>query len=86
MPIDTSLAVGFLRIVQVRATDPVAAEVRAVDESEAPVEEPPIGSAMKAATVPGPALRIAASSAVPSLSGHGAGTRGTGTSQSSNSD
>lgn len=31
MPIDTSLAVGFLRIVQVRADDPVAAEVRAVE-------------------------------------------------------
>jgi hypothetical protein len=31
VPIDTSLAVGFLRIVQVRATDPVAAEVRAVE-------------------------------------------------------
>ena len=31
VPIDTSLAVGFLRIVQVRADDPVAAEVRAVE-------------------------------------------------------
>jgi hypothetical protein len=31
VPIDTSLAVGFLRIVQVRAADPVDAEVRAVD-------------------------------------------------------
>jgi len=31
VPIDTSLAVGFLRIVQVHAADPVAAEVRAVE-------------------------------------------------------
>lgn len=31
VPIDTSLAVGFLRIVQVRADDPVTAEVRAVE-------------------------------------------------------
>jgi hypothetical protein len=31
VPIDTSLAVGFLRIVQVRASDPVKAEVRAVE-------------------------------------------------------
>lgn len=31
VPIDTSLAVGFLRIVQVRAGDPVEAEVRAVE-------------------------------------------------------
>ena len=31
VPIDTSLAVGFLRIVQVRAGDPVDAEVRAVE-------------------------------------------------------
>ena len=31
MPIDTSLAVGFLRIVQVRADDPVEAELRAVE-------------------------------------------------------
>jgi len=31
VPIDTSLAVGFLRIVQVRAADPLAAEVRAVE-------------------------------------------------------
>ena len=31
VPIDTSLAVGFLRVVQVRAADPVAAEVRAVE-------------------------------------------------------
>jgi hypothetical protein len=31
VPIDVSLAVGFLRIVQVRAADPVAAEIRAVE-------------------------------------------------------
>lgn len=31
VPIDTTLAVGFLRIVQVRARDPVEAEVRAVE-------------------------------------------------------
>jgi hypothetical protein len=31
LPIDTSLAVGFLRLVQVRAQDPVEAELRAVD-------------------------------------------------------
>jgi len=31
VPIDTSLAVGFLRIVQVRAADPVVAEIRAVE-------------------------------------------------------
>ena len=31
MPIGTSLAVGFLRIVQVRAADPVVAEMRAVE-------------------------------------------------------
>jgi hypothetical protein len=31
MPLDSSFAVGFLRIVQVRAADPVAAEVRAVE-------------------------------------------------------
>lgn len=31
VPIGTSLAVGFLRIVQVRAGDPVEAEVRAVE-------------------------------------------------------
>ena len=30
VPIDTSLAVGFIRIVQIRAGDPVEAEVRAV--------------------------------------------------------
>ena len=30
MPLDAALAVGFLRIVQVRAPDPVEAEVRAV--------------------------------------------------------
>jgi hypothetical protein len=31
VPMDTSLAVGFLRLVQVRAVDPVEAEVRAVE-------------------------------------------------------
>lgn len=31
LPIDASVAVGFLRVVQVRARDPVAAEVRAVE-------------------------------------------------------
>jgi hypothetical protein len=31
VPIDTSLAVGFLRIVQVRARDPVEAQIRAVE-------------------------------------------------------
>ena len=31
VPIDAALAVGFLRIVQVRAGDPVEAEVRAVE-------------------------------------------------------
>jgi hypothetical protein len=31
VPIDASLAVGFLRVVQVRARDPVAAEIRAVE-------------------------------------------------------
>ena len=31
MPIDTAVAVGFLRIVQVSARDPVAAEICAVD-------------------------------------------------------
>ena len=31
MPIDTSVAVSFLRIVQVSARDPVAAEICAVD-------------------------------------------------------
>jgi hypothetical protein len=31
VPIDGSLAVGFLRLVQVRASDPVEAEVRAVE-------------------------------------------------------
>ena len=31
VPIETSLAVGFLRIVQVSASDPVNAEVRAVE-------------------------------------------------------
>jgi hypothetical protein len=31
VPIDGSLAVGFLRLVQVRARDPVEAEVRAVE-------------------------------------------------------
>ena len=31
LPIDTALAIGFLRIVQVRAQDPVDAEVRAVE-------------------------------------------------------
>ena len=31
LPIDTSVAVGFLRLVQVRARDPVEAELRAVD-------------------------------------------------------
>jgi len=31
VPIGTSLAVGFLRIVQVRAADPVEAEIRAVE-------------------------------------------------------
>ena len=31
VPIDAALAVGFLRIVQVRAHDPVEAEVRAVE-------------------------------------------------------
>jgi hypothetical protein len=31
VPLDTSLAVGFLRLVQVRAVDPVEAEVRAVE-------------------------------------------------------
>ena len=31
VPIDTSLAVGFLRIVQVRAAGPVEAEIRAVE-------------------------------------------------------
>jgi hypothetical protein len=31
VPIDNSVAVGFLRLVQVRARDPVEAEVRAVD-------------------------------------------------------
>lgn len=30
VPVDTSLAVGFLRIVQVRAAGPVDAEIRAV--------------------------------------------------------
>jgi len=30
VPVDTSLAVGFLRIVQVRAAGPVEAEIRAV--------------------------------------------------------
>ena len=31
VPIETSLAIGFLRIVQVRANDPVAAETCAVE-------------------------------------------------------
>jgi hypothetical protein len=31
VPIDASLAIGFLRVVQVRARDPVAAEIRAVE-------------------------------------------------------
>jgi hypothetical protein len=31
VPIDTSVAVGFLRIVQVSASDPVAAEICAVE-------------------------------------------------------
>ena len=31
MPMDASFAVGFLRLVQVRAVDPVEAEVRAVE-------------------------------------------------------
>jgi len=31
MPFATSLAVGFLRLVQIRAADPLAAEVRAVE-------------------------------------------------------
>ena len=31
VPIDASLAVGFLRVVQVRARDPLEAEVRAVE-------------------------------------------------------
>ena len=31
MPLGASLAIGFLRIVQVRARDPVAAEVGAVE-------------------------------------------------------
>lgn len=31
LPIDAALAIGFLRIVQVRAQDPVDAEVRAVE-------------------------------------------------------
>lgn len=31
MPIDTSLAIRFLRIVQVSAKDPVEAEIRAVE-------------------------------------------------------
>jgi hypothetical protein len=31
VPIDTSLAIRFLRIVQVSAKDPVAAEIRAVE-------------------------------------------------------
>jgi hypothetical protein len=31
VPIDAALAVGFLRIVQLRAVDPVAAEIRAVE-------------------------------------------------------
>ena len=31
MPMDASLAVGFLRLVQVRAVDPVEAEERAVE-------------------------------------------------------
>jgi hypothetical protein len=30
VPIDASLAVGFIRLVQVRARDPVEAEIRAV--------------------------------------------------------
>jgi hypothetical protein len=31
MPLATSLAVGFLRLVQIRAADPLEAEVRAVE-------------------------------------------------------
>jgi hypothetical protein len=31
VPVDTSLAIGFLRVVQVRAMDPVAAEIHAVE-------------------------------------------------------
>jgi hypothetical protein len=31
LPLATSMAVGFLRLVQLRATDPVEAEVRAVE-------------------------------------------------------
>ena len=31
MPFATSLAVGFLRLVQIRAADPLQAEVRAVE-------------------------------------------------------
>jgi len=31
MPMDTSLAIGFLRIVQLSAGDPVEAEIRAVE-------------------------------------------------------
>ena len=31
VPVDSSLAVGFLRVVQVRARDPVAAEIHAVE-------------------------------------------------------
>ena len=36
VPLDSSLATGFLRIVQVKADDPVTAEIRAVElvESE----------------------------------------------------
>jgi hypothetical protein len=31
LPLDAAVAVGFLRLVQVRARDPVAAEIRAVE-------------------------------------------------------
>jgi hypothetical protein len=31
VPFDSALAIGFLRVVQMRASDPVAAEVRAVE-------------------------------------------------------
>ncbi len=35
MPIDSSVAIGFFRLVQLRARDPVEAEIRAVEAVKA---------------------------------------------------
>ena len=32
LPLDSSCAVGFIRLVQVRARDPLAAEIRAIEQ------------------------------------------------------